>query len=134
MDTEMKILKLQIDRPCFKAILNGEQKVEHRFVRPSNARRYVIEEDTKDENGDDVTNVTPVHYDALYLINGRRVDAPRLLVEILDSEFVILTDEDGHDLVEEFNGDEYYVCQVWYHLGKVLQTENVEKILDRTQQ
>lgn len=134
METPQKILKLQIDRPCFKAILKGEQKVEHRFVRPSNAKRYVIEEDTKDENGDDVTIVTPVHYDALYLINGRRADASRLLVEILDSEFVILTDEDGHDLVEEINGEEYYICQVWYHLGNVLQTENVEKILERTQQ
>lgn len=134
METPQKILKLQIDRPCFKAILKGEQKVEHRFVYPSNAKRYVIEEDTKDEKGNEITNVTPVHYDALYLINGRRADAPRLLVEVLDSEFVILTDEDGHDLVEEINGEEYYICQVWYRLGKVLQTENVEKILDNPQQ
>ena len=35
-------------------------------------------------------------------------------------------DEDGNDMTYEENGHEYYACQVWYHLGKVLETENVE--------
>jgi hypothetical protein len=26
----------------------------------------------------------------------------------------------------EENGQEYFACQVWYHLGKILETENVE--------
>lgn len=43
METPQKILKLQIDRPCFKAILKGEQKVEHRFVYPHNANRLVVQ-------------------------------------------------------------------------------------------
>lgn len=121
----MKKLNLQIDKKHFQAILNGEQKVEHRFVYPNNAKKYVIEEDKTDENGKEVTTVTPVHYDALYLINGRRKDAPRMTVEVISSEFVVLTDEDGNDLTFEENGNEYYVCQVWYTLGKIIDTENI---------
>lgn len=125
METEQKILKLQIDRPCFKSILSGKQKVEHRFIYPSNAKRYVVETESEDKNGEVTVNVTPVHYDALYLINGRRKNAPRLTVEIVTSEFVVLTDENGNDLTFEENGNEYYVCQVWYHLGKIISTENI---------
>lgn len=123
----MKQLKLQIDKKCFQAILKGEQKVEHRFVYPNNAKKYVIEEDKTDENGEPITIVTPVPYDALYLINGRRKDAPRLTVEVVSSEFVVLTDEEGNDLTFEENGNEYYVCQVWYTLGKIIGTENVNE-------
>lgn len=125
METEQKLLKLQIDRPCFKSILSGKQKVEHRFVYPSNAKRYVVETESEDKNGEVTVNVTPVHYDALYLINGRRKNAPRLTVEVKSAEFVVLTDENGKDLTFEEKGNEYYVCQVWYHLGKVISTENI---------
>lgn len=121
----MKKLSLQIDKKCFNAILKGEQTVEHRYVYPSNAKKYVIEEEKENENGDIDVIVTPAHYDALYLINGRRKDAPRLLVEVKDAEFVVFTDEAGNDLTFTENGEEYYVCQVWYHLGEVLETENV---------
>lgn len=125
MEIPQKILKLQIDRPCFKAILKGEQKVEHRFVYPHNANRYVIQEEKPDENGDFELVVTPVHYDALTLINGRRKDAPRLTVEVVSAEFVVLTDEDGEDKTFVESDTEYYVCQVWYTLGKVICTENI---------
>lgn len=116
---------LQIDRPCFIEILNGRQKVEHRYVYPSNVNRYVVQEDTTDENGEPITIVTPVHYDALYLINGRRKDAPRMLVEVEDAEFVLCVDEEGKQKTLMQDGIEYYVCQVWYYLGKVLFTENL---------
>lgn len=125
METTPKILKLQIDRPCFKAILKGEQKVEHRFVYPNNAKRYVTQEESIDENGEFVLNVAPVHYDALYLINGRQKEAPRLTIEVVKAEFVVLTDEDGNDMTFEENDTEYYVCQVWYTLGKIISTENI---------
>ena len=75
-----------------------------------------------------IRNVLP-EYDYLYLINGRRKDAPRLKVEVASAEFVILTDEDGNDATYIENGQEYLVCQVWYHLGKVISTENAEGIL-----
>ncbi len=125
MENALKLLKLQIDRRCFKSILSGEQKVEHRFVYPHNANRYVVQDESIDEKGELILNVIPVHYDGLYLINGRRKDAPRFTIEVVSSEFVVLTDEEGNDMTFEENGEEYYVCQVWYHLGKVLNTENI---------
>jgi len=76
----------------------------------------------KDTNG---KKIYQIKYDALVLINGRRKDAPRLTVEVKSAEFIIFTDEDGNDQVFEENGKEYLVCQVWYHLGKILSTDNV---------
>lgn len=129
MDTQNpKILKLQIDRPCFKAILSGEQKMEHRFVYPYNAKRYVTQNEVEDENGNTVLDVQPIHYDAIRLRNGRRMDAPVMNVEILKAEFVVLTDEDGRDIVYEQNGKYYYCCQVWYTLGEILEAENLDQL------
>ena len=116
-----KKLTLQINRPSFQDILNGVQHVEHRFIYPSNANRYVIQ--TEIEEGLDIQCV---QYDELYLINGRRKEAPRLTVNVDRTDFVPFVDEDGNDLVEVGeDGIEYIVCQVWYHLGKVTATENV---------
>lgn len=129
----MKVLTLQINKECFQNILNGKQDVEHRYVYPSNVTRYVYfkhdgkvykkQSDIPDD--DKEIEVLPIHYDALYLINGRRKDAPRLTVEVKSEEYVIFTDEEGNDLTFEENGKTYLVCQVWYHLGKVISTENV---------
>lgn len=124
-----KILKLQIDRACFLDILSGKQTVEHRFIYHHNANRYVIQEDVEDEKGDIVLKVTPIHYDVLQLRNGRRMDAPMLQIEILDAEFVVQTDENGNNRTYDSNGT-YLACQVWYTLGKILHTENLEQLGD----
>ena len=121
----MKKLTLQIDRPCFKAILQGKQKVEHRYIYPSNINRYVTQREFIDDNGEPSVEVECVPYDTLYLINGRRKDAPRLTVAVNSAEFVIITDEDGNNLTYTEDGEEYLVCQVWYHLGNILETEFV---------
>lgn len=113
--------------------MKGEQKVEHRYVYPSNVTKYVyFEADGKTYKrqeqipaGDFDIKIIPVKYDALYLINGRRKNAPRMLIEVKDAEFVIFTDKDGKDLTYMEGGKEYLACQVWYHLGNVLKTENV---------
>ena len=116
-----KRLTLQIDRHCFKDILNGCQHVEHRYIYPSNANRYVTQTETEDG-----LDVQCVHYDELYLINGRRKEAPRLTVLVEKAVFVPFIDEDGNDIVEvDADGNEFLVCQVWYYLGKVISTENV---------
>lgn len=129
----MKVLTLQINKECFQDILNGKQEVEHRYVYPSNVSRYVYfrhddkeykrQEDIPDD--DKEIEVIPIKYDALYLINGRRKDAPRLTVEVKSAEYVIFADEEGNDLTKIENGVEYLISQVWYHLGKVISTENI---------
>ena len=129
----MKVLTLQINKECFQDILNGKQDVEHRYVYPSNVSRYVYfrhdgkeykrQEDIPDD--DKEIEVIPIKYDALYLINGRRKDAPRLTVEVKCAEYVIFADEEGNDLTKIENGVEYLISQVWYHLGKVISTENI---------
>ena len=130
-----KVLTLQIDKECFGTILSGEQKVEHRYIYPRNARQYVYYECDGEQykdaeevpEGDNDIKVVPVKYDALYLINGRRKDAPRMMVEVEDAEFVIMTDEKGNDLTYTQNGNEYLVSQVWYHLGNIVFTENIKE-------
>lgn len=129
----MKVLTLQINKECFQDILNGKQDVEHRYVYPSNVSRYVYfrhdgkeykrQEDIPDD--DKEIEVIPIKYDALYLINGRRKDVPRLTVEVKSAEYVIFADEEGNDLTKIENGVEYLISQVWYHLGKVISTENI---------
>lgn len=129
----MRVLTLQIDKECFLDILNGRQNIEHRYVYPSNVTRYVyfrhngIDYKRQEDIPDDGANieVIPVKYDALYLINGRRKNAPRLKVEIKSAEYIIFTDEEGNDLTKIENGIEYLISQVWYHLGKVMSTENI---------
>lgn len=115
-----KRLTLQIDRQCFKDILNGVQVVEHRYIYPSNANKYV----TQTELPDGGLDVQPVKYDELYLINGRRKDAPRLTVKVKRADFIVFTDADGKELTFTEKGEEWLVCQVWYYLGEVIANEN----------
>ena len=132
-DSHLKTLSLQIKKENFDTILNGTQKVEHRYIYPSNESRYVRYlcegkeykklYDTPDN--DSPIETIPVEYDALYLINGRRKDAPRLTVEIVDAEVVRIVDEDGNDITYEENGLVYSQCQIWYYLGEIISTENI---------
>jgi hypothetical protein len=125
----MKTLTLQITRPSFVAILKGEQKVEHRYIYVGNASRYIDIEEVTDENGDTYDKLVPIQYGALKLINGRRKDAPRLIVEVEEAEIVRIVDEEGRQMTYEEKGVKYNVYQVWYHLGKVISSENCEKLV-----
>ena len=119
----LEVLTLQIKRGSFKEILKGRQKTEHRFVYPRNAKQYLVEK----ENGDGTCDVEVVGYDALQLINGRKKDAPRLLVKVNGIKVIQMDDEKtGEPLTFVDNGENYYVTQMEYELGDVLQTENCE--------
>lgn len=116
----MKVLTLQIRKENFDAILSGKQKVEHRDILPKTASRYIKQID----NEDDSVDIEVIEYDALYLINGRKKDAPRLKVEVLESKFLQMVDDNKEPLTYIEDGVEYQVCGMEYKLGKILYTEN----------
>ena len=127
-----KVLTLQIDRECFNAIKEDKQKIEHRYIYPRNAKQYIyfecdgktyLRQDDIPDNGKEI-KILPIEYDALYLINGRRKDAPRMMIEVEKAEFYILTDQEGNDLTYMQNDVEYYAAQVWYYLDNIVFTEN----------
>ncbi len=95
--------------------------MEHRYIYPGNAKRYVTQTETPEG-----LDVRPIAYDELLLINGRKKDAPRLVVRVKRAEFVVFTDEDGNDLTFTEAGEEWLVCQVWYYLGEVVSHENAD--------
>jgi hypothetical protein len=112
----MKTLTLQITKDNFFAILNGTQKQEERNIYPNTVKRYLVDPDKDD--------ITPIIYDALYLINGRQKQAPRLKVAVAGVEIYIETDENDVDLTYVENGIEYLVAVMRYNLGDILDKEN----------
>lgn len=129
----MKTLTLRIKREPFNLILIGFKNIEYRDIRPSNASRHVYfahkgivyRNLANIPDGCDVT-VKPIKYDALRLINGYTKNAPELTVEVVDTQFYFLTDENNNDIIKtDKNGTEYYVSIIEYHLGEILSTLNV---------
>lgn len=121
----MKTLTLQITRDSFCNILDGQQQKEHRYIYPSTASRYILQHD----NGDGTCDVELLHYDSLRLINGRRKDAPRLLVEVTGADIIEYTDENGNIArAKDKLGMEYYVYGICYQLGRVIGSENAENL------
>ena len=84
----------------------------------------IIKNDLSTLNNGEEIKILPIEYDALYLINGRRKDAPRMMIEVEKAEFYILTDQEGNDLTYMQNDVEYYAAQVWYYLDNIVFTEN----------
>lgn len=123
---EKKSLTLQITKENFVQILKGEQKVEHRVIFPNTMKRYLYWEG-------DINNPTHgidiVEYKELYLINGRKPDSPRLRVEVTLNELIFLTDENNEQITYFEKGEEWDAMEMWFHLGKILETENCENIV-----
>ena len=111
-----EVLTLQITKDSFDEILSGRQKEETRNVYPNTAKRYLVDPDN---------SIELRKYDYLYLINGRQKNSRRLKVEVKGVEMKVLTDEKGEDIIYEENGEEYIACRVFYKLGKIVSTENI---------
>ncbi len=113
---------LQIDRKYFVKIARGEHKIEHRLIYSSNENRYLDE----NEEGE----IVPREYETLKLINGRRKNAPTLVVEVKKAEIYYVQDADGYDVTYvDGDGDTCFLYEIWYYLGKVLTIENADGIL-----
>lgn len=136
----MKTLTLSIRRKNFDEILAGKKTHEYREVRPNNTKRYVhlLCEgryfDDDDPAFDETDPNSPVEivakkYDAIKFYTGEyKGKRPYMLVEVAEAEAVIVTDENGNDLIlKDGNGEEYIAVTVDYTLGKILEVnENPE--------
>lgn len=117
----MSNLTLSIKQKYFDEIKAGTKTFEEREIRPNNVERYcVLDEEgfvAEDANGKPITK----HYDTITFLTGAyKGTRPKMVVEVLSSEVIIMTDEEGNDLVYEHQGEEYLVAVIRYQLGKVL--------------
>lgn len=131
----MNVLTLSIKQKYFDEILAGKKKQEFREIRPTNAKKYFryllngkeYDEESlpsEDEEAGDV-DLIPVKYDAIKFLTGAYTGKrPYAIVEVKDAHIEILCDEEGNDIVYEYNGKEYAAAQVVYDLGKVIEKSN----------
>ena len=128
----MKILTLSIKQVYFDEILAGTKKQEFRDVTPINAKKYFRYElngklydnntlpSEEEEPGD--ISLVPVHYDAIKFLTGAyKGKRPYAIVEVTNAVVELLCDEDGNDILYEYEGKEYIAAQMVYDLGKVLE-------------
>lgn len=130
----MKVLTLSIKQQHFDAILAGKKTHEYREIRPNNGQRYFryLHEGrlyTPQVNSGEIPDddkpveLVPVKYDAIKLLTGAYSGKrPFAVVEVKDARVVILTDENGEDIVYEWSdGEEYIAAEMDYTLGRVLE-------------
>ena len=117
----MKILTLIIKQKYFDAILAGRKVQEFREIRPSTEKKYILLDEKgyaiEDENG----NCIPVKYDAIRFYVGYNKDRDTALVEVVGAHTEVFVDDDGNPISYDYKGEEYWVEQVVYDLGKVLE-------------
>ena len=125
----MNILTLSIKQKYFDEILAGKKTHEYREIRPTNAKKYITylcggkeypaDAELPEEGG---AELKPIKYDAIKLLTGAYTGKrPYIIVEVKNAEAVILTDENGNDIVYEYQGEEYLAAQMDYTLGKILE-------------
>ncbi len=107
----MNTLQLIIKGVFLDQILTGEKKIETRDIRPANAKKYVIE--TPD-------SVTPRPYDAIEFFAGYNKNRKTAVVKVEGAEVVVLTNEEGEELIYEHEGEEYAQAIIEYKLGNIL--------------
>lgn len=125
----MKVLTLSIKQKYFDEILAGTKTHEYREITPTNAKKYInyicdgkvyAKEEDLPEEGE--LDVIPIQYDAIKLLTGAYSGKrPYIIVEVKDAEIVFLTDEDGNDIMYEYEGRPYYAAEMDYTLGAILE-------------
>lgn len=125
----MNVLTLSIKQKYFDEILVGKKTHEYREIRPTNAKKYItylcggkeyeVDEELPEEGE---IELKPIKYDAIKLLTGEyKGKRPYIIIEVKKAEAVILTDENGEDIVYEQNGEEYLAAQMDYTLGKIIE-------------
>ena len=124
----MNVLQLIIKQKFFDEILAGKKTQEFREIRPKTSKKYInyVCNGKEYKNVDDITedgeiDVVPVQYDAIRFFVGYHTNRASALVEVTGSTVEFLVDEDGNDIVYEYEGEEYLMAQMVYDLGKILE-------------
>ncbi len=125
----MKTLTLSIKQKYFDEILSGKKTKETREIRPNNAKKYIryvcdgkeYDADAElPEEGD--IDIKPVEYDAIKLLTGAYSGKrPYIVIECKGANVYLLTDENGNDIIYEYQGKEYIAAQIEYDLGKIIE-------------
>lgn len=126
----MNILTLSIKQKFFDEILAGIKTHEYREIRPTNAKKYITylcggkeykADEELPEEGE--IELKPIKYDAIKLLTGAYSGKrPYIIIEVKKAEAIILTDDNGEDIIYEYKGEEYLAAQMDYTLGKVLES------------
>ncbi|PKO99091.1 MAG: ASCH domain-containing protein [Bacteroidetes bacterium HGW-Bacteroidetes-8] len=124
----MKTLTLSIKQTFFDEIKSGNKKEEVREIRANTSGKYIEyqvngEKMKIKEVPADATDVecVPIKYDQIRFLTGEyKGKRPSMLVEVLGEDIIILTDEQGDDIVYEYEGFEYVAAEIRYKLGKVI--------------
>lgn len=129
----MKELSLIIKQQFLDEIIAGTKTTETREIRANNASRYieyydeatghVFKKDTDIPEDNETTFARPIAYDALRLYAGYKKDRDSCLVEVKEAEIITLVDEDGSEILYEYQGREYVAALIEYQLGKVLEVQ-----------
>lgn len=125
----MNVLTLSIKQKYLDEILAGKKTHEYREIRPTNAKKYITyvcqgkeykaDEELPEEGSIDLK---PIKYDAIKLLTGEyKGKRPYIIVEVKGAEVVLLTDENGNDIVYEYKGEEFLAAQIDYTLGKIIE-------------
>lgn len=127
---DMKVLTLSIKQKFFDEIVAGTKKNEYREIRPKSAKKYIEYVDDKgvvykaDAAIPDEVEIeaVPIKYDALKLLTGEYSGKrPYIIIEVKGAEVEVAEDEDGNEIVYEYNGEPYVVARMNYQLGDILE-------------
>lgn len=120
----MNVLTLSIKQNFFDEILSGAKKQEFREVRPSTQKKYCeLDEEGYCKFDEEKGIFVPRHYDAIKFLTGAYNKGPRpwALVEIKDANIELFVDENDKFIELEEKGEPYYMAQIVYDLGEVIE-------------
>jgi hypothetical protein len=106
------VLELKSTPKEMRAVASGEKKVITREIRPSNARRHVLLNDSEECTG-------VIEYYALRL-SSWQLPGVSILVSIKRTMLMEIEDENGNLVHYEQNGKSYQMVDIDYHLGAIL--------------
>ena len=118
----MKILNLIIKQVYLEQIIAGTKRQEFREIKPTTEKKYIELDAEGYAIENEYGNSIPIHYDAIRFFVGYNKERDSALIEVVDAHTEIVVDENGQPISYFLeDGEEYFMEQIVYDLGKVLQ-------------